>query len=156
MRNILWLVLSVCGLSQDPYRALVQLEGSWHGVGPDNLHVAVNYALWSGGHSFVEIRKPTGEPDMVTVFHRDGDQVLLTHYCSAGNQPRMVMTDTSTETDIAFQFLDKTGADGGHMVGLRFQIHNPQHVTQTWVWREEGKDHDVTFELTRQEVPESP
>ena len=31
-----------------------------------------------------------GKEDMISMFNLDGDRVVLTHYCAAGNQPRMV------------------------------------------------------------------
>ncbi len=33
--------------------------------------------------------KNNGPENMITMFHMDGDRLLMTHYCGAGNQPRM-------------------------------------------------------------------
>ena len=43
---------------------------------------------------------------MATLYHLDGDQLMLTHYCSAGNQPRMRAATVSTEGVIEFHLLD--------------------------------------------------
>lgn len=139
------------GQESDSFEVLKKLVGEWHGVGPNEMQVHVTYELWSGGHSLVEVRRPVGEPDMVTVFHRDGDRVLLTHYCSAGNQPRMVMKPSSSVNQIAFEFLDLTNPDAhaGYMTGLRYAFKDADHVAQTWVWQEAGNDHETAFELTR-------
>ena len=36
-----------------------------------------------------EYAEPDQNEDMISMFHVDGDRLLMTHYCSAGNQPRM-------------------------------------------------------------------
>ena len=49
----------------------------------------ISYKVVSGGSALMEtIREPNGT-EMVTGFHPDGDRLLMTHYCSLGNQPRM-------------------------------------------------------------------
>ena len=46
---------------------------------------------------------------VLTVFHLDGDRLILTHYCMAGNQPRMQATSYDAKKgEIRFQFLDAT------------------------------------------------
>jgi hypothetical protein len=48
--------------------------------------VHVSYELIAGGTSLVE--KESGErmPAMLTVYYLDGDRLLLTHYCMAGER----------------------------------------------------------------------
>ena len=56
---------------------------------------------------------------MLTTVHLDGKDLLLTHYCIAGNQPRMVASKISEDgREITFQFRDATNLpsrDHGHM-----------------------------------------
>ena len=47
------------------------------------------FHLTAGGSAVVETVFPGEEMEMVTVYHRDGDQLMLTHFCHLGNQPRM-------------------------------------------------------------------
>jgi hypothetical protein len=49
----------------------------------------VSYQLISGGAAIMERIMPPNEPSMVSIYHLDGDKLMMTHYCSAGNQPRM-------------------------------------------------------------------
>jgi len=76
--------------AQQSFDKLKTLAGSWEGTGPDGKPMMVSYRMSSHGSAlFSEIHS---EDDMVTVFHLDGNRLLMTHYCGAGNQPRMVAT----------------------------------------------------------------
>ncbi|MDR4471533.1 MAG: hypothetical protein MRJ92_02410 [Nitrospira sp.] len=46
-------------------------------------------ALGSGGTTLTETLTPPDSPPMTTMYYSDGDQLMLTHYCSLNNQPRM-------------------------------------------------------------------
>src|SRR5437868_15374337 len=72
--------------------ALKGLAGEWTGKAKhgDMEHEAtVTYKVTAGGSAVVETVFPGTEHEMVTVYHQDGDDLVLTHYCMLGNQPRM-------------------------------------------------------------------
>jgi hypothetical protein len=46
---------------------------------------------------------------MVTVYHQDGQDLRMTHYCSAKNQPRMKASSVSPDGNVvSFEFVDAT------------------------------------------------
>ena len=50
-----------------------------------------------------------GPEDMISMFHLDGpNRLLITHYCSAGNQPRMQASSSPDGKTITFTFVDAT------------------------------------------------
>ena len=51
--------------------------------------VYLSYELIAGGTALVERERTDKTPEMLTVYHLDGKRLVLTHYCMAGNQPRM-------------------------------------------------------------------
>ena len=55
-----------------------------------------------------EMSKGTSPEDPITVFNLDGERLLLTHYCDAGNQPRMVATISPDGKTIVFNFFEAT------------------------------------------------
>ena len=71
----------------------------------------------SRGHAFVHELSVSGIPDHpVTLFYLDGDRLLLTHYCDAGNRPRMVAKASTDGKTLEFDFLDVSGGNQkGHM-----------------------------------------
>ena len=73
------------------FEFLKQLEGIWVGESdsdelPDNV---VEFRVTAGGTA-IEEREFAGTPmEMLTVYHMDGDDLVATHYCMLGNQPRV-------------------------------------------------------------------
>lgn len=80
------------------------------------------------------------------MFHLDGDRLLLTHYCVARNQPRLVATefaDTDSGQVVVFSFLDITGAksrDNGHMDKCRLTFVDDDHTKVQWTWYQDGQE----------------
>ena len=80
---------------------------------------------------------------MISVYHLDGNRLLLTHYCMAGNQPRMQAGAFDPKTNrIDFQFLDATNLpspDAGHMHRVVVRFQGPSEVTEDWTFYKGGK-----------------
>src|SRR6267143_4219007 len=51
--------------------------------------LVARYAVTAGGSAVVETIFPGQAHEMVTVYYADGPDLVLTHYCMEGNQPRM-------------------------------------------------------------------
>lgn len=137
--------------AEDGFEKLKSLVGEWTGQGPGGLTVDVSYELVSGGHAVVETRVPKGEPSMVSIFHLDNDELMMTHYCSVGNQPRM-KANVTTPGAIEFSMIDVTGLESeseGHMHGLRFDFDDSSHLRQLWIWRQDGENMPAAFSLER-------
>ncbi len=135
------------------FAQLQSLAGTWVGTGPNNLQLSVTYEIVSGGKAVMETRRPVGEPDMVTLFYLDGDVLMLTHFCSDGNQPRMRASDAEHD-QLLFEFVDVTNLSDphdGHMRGLLYIFDDADHLTQTWTWRQDGQEFPAAFALTRTE-----
>lgn len=90
---------------------------------------------------------------MVSIFHLNGEKLMMTHYCFAGNQPRMhVAFKPGKIGELDFTFVDATNLykpSDGHMRGLKFTFDDKDRLIQVWTWRENGKDLPATFSLTR-------
>lgn len=126
------------------FEKLKTLVGEWQGTSGTNKPATISYKLVSGGSALVERLVIEGEGDMVTVYYVDGDRLMMTHYCAAGNQPRMLARPVkAADKSIDFAFLDATNlpdAGAGHMHALSITLVDNDHFTQQWTWRERGKD----------------
>jgi hypothetical protein len=69
----------------------------------------------------------------LTIYHRDGDDLIATHYCPRGNQPRLKLTSASTEKGFFFEFVSATNLpdiDATHQHRFEIQIHGPDSFTR--------------------------
>ncbi|HEY6294011.1 MAG TPA: hypothetical protein VI455_20860 [Terriglobia bacterium] len=128
------------------------LAGEWQGKAADGRSVHLTYRSVSGGTAVLESIDNAGEPLMVTLYYRDGDHLMMTHYCMANNQPRM-RADASNGDSIVFTFVDATNLsspDAGHMNAHSITWKDADHVTQQWTWRQAGQEKVESFDLQRQ------
>jgi len=139
----------------DAFERLKRLEGEWIDVdgilGPKGA-VAVTYRVTGGGTTVVETF-PVGTPEeMVTVYYRDGSELVLTHYCSEGNQPRMRATRLSGSM-VAFDYDGGTNIDpatSSHMHAVTLEFLAPDELRASWHnWSKGKPDHLAVFRLAR-------
>jgi hypothetical protein len=78
---------------------------------------------------------PTRYDHPVTMLYLDGDRLLLTHYCDAGNRPRMAARTSADGKTVEFDFLDVAGStDYGHMQHAVFTLIDANHHTEDWTY----------------------
>jgi hypothetical protein len=134
------------------FTMLKGLDGNWVGKGSEGQAVSISFRTTSGGSAVMSEIHGQGPEDMVTMFHMDGERVLMTHYCGAGNQPRMKATLAPDGKSIAFDFIDATNLaspEMGHMNHVVFSMPDADHHTEEWVFLDHGKEHRETFTLER-------
>jgi hypothetical protein len=135
------------------FARLKTLVGEWEAntqMGKAHL----SYELTGAGTALVERDTAEKMPGMLTVYHLDGGRLILTHYCMAGNQPRMQARLFNPETgELQFQFLDITNLaspGAGHMHNANFRFVDHDHFETEWQFYENGKPKTAeTFQYTR-------
>jgi len=154
------LLLSLCTLAfaqsdaQKSFDQLKTLAGTWQGSvktdppdpDTDNKPMQVSLRVTSRGNAIVHEMKEAGSPDdptkydhPVTMLYLDGDRLLLTHYCDAGNRPRMAAKTSSGGKTVEFDFLDVAGGtEYGHMHHAVFTIIDANHHTEDWTYMMPG------------------
>ena len=160
MKPIAKFAVLLCALSvaafadpnaQESFDKLKSLAGTWEGTSPKGP-VKVSYRVMANGSSVVsEINGP--EDNMISVFNMDKDRLLMTHYCGAGNQPRMVASTSPDGKTLTFDFIDGTNmmpSQPGHMRELIVSMPDGDHHSEQWVFATtDGKELKETFELRR-------
>lgn len=112
--------------------------------------VKVSFRTTSAGSAVMS--EIAGKEDMISMFHLDGDRLLLTHYCAAGNQPRMKAASADGKT-ITFDYVDATNLaapDAGHMQRMVLTTIDANHHTEEWIFNDHGKEMKEVFNLERQ------
>lgn len=146
--------------TQKPFDMLKALAGSWEGklaTVPEQGDVQgkllqVSLRVTSMGNALLHEVRMEGRPeDPITMLYLDGDRLLLTHYCDAGNRPRMVGKMTPDGKTVEFEFLDVAGSTQyGHMHHAVFTVIDANHHTEDWTFMMPGdKPVQAHFDLQR-------
>jgi hypothetical protein len=137
--------------AQKSFDKMKTLAGAWQGsvtttppsaeMGNGSL-VQVSMRVTSRGNALVHEMSAAGTPDdptkndhPVTMFYLDSDRLLLTHYCDAGNRPRMAARTSADGKTLEFDFVDVAGnLDYGHMQHAVFTQIDANHHTEDWTF----------------------
>lgn len=132
------------------FSQLAALEGKWVGKGSEGQTIEVTFRMTASGSALMSEIHGHGEEDMITMFYMDDDRLLMTHYCSAGNQPRMKVISADAKS-VSFEFFDGTniGPGAGHMQRLTISQPDANHHTEEWVFLDHGKEMKELFTLER-------
>ena len=131
--------------SREAFDQFKKLEGKWRGRSTNGWEEVINYKTIAKG-SVVVANSFDAHPNesMMTMFYLDGDRLMLTHFCVAGNQPRLVATSFEDGGKaIIFTFLDGTNLpsrDQGHMDKLVFRFIDEKRAVSRWTWCQDGKE----------------
>lgn len=133
------------GEARAAFERLKGLAGTWEGRSTKGWEETLRYQVIAGGSAVLEtsFEAHPGE-EMATVFHLDGDRLMLTHYCVAKNQPRLEATSiTDGGRTVVFTFKDGGNIptrDKGHMDSAVFTFDGDDRVTSRWSWYQDGKE----------------
>src|SRR3954463_3548928 len=111
------------------FNKLRSLSGDWQGsyqwTGARNSSGKMDATYYMSGNdsALVENLLSDGKPSMTSVYHLDGNDLRMTHYCAARNQPRLKAEHIDLEKGtFEFSFVDATNLrspDAPHVDGLK-------------------------------------
>jgi len=137
--------------AQKSFDLLKALAGTWQGPvttepadhnAGDGSFTQVTMRVTSRGNALVhEMHEPSVPDDParydhpLTMFYLDGDRLLLTHYCDAGNRPRMSGKVSPDGKKVEFDFVDLSGGNQyGHMYHAVFTFIDADHHIEDWTY----------------------
>lgn len=139
------------------FEKLKGLAGEWDGKGGSggqSIPAAVTYRSASNGTIVTEVLFAGTDHEMMTVYYLQGNDLVATHYCAAGNQPRFKLDlAKSTPTELAFSFDGGTNFDpakDGHIHDGRIAFTGDGKLDSSWAFYAGGeKKGENTLHLTR-------
>ena len=147
--------------AQKSFDQLKALSGVWEGKVTTDMPVApsiqnslmhVTLRTTSRGNALLHEMTSSGPDDPITMFYLDENRLLLTHYCDAGNRPRMEGKLSPDGKTLEFSFLDVAGSNQHqHMHHAKFTFIDANHHTEDWVFMLGDKAVHAHFDLRRTE-----
>ena len=104
----------------EAFASIKKLQGDWRGPAmmkgmPPARSV---FRVTASGSAVEETIFPGTKMEMLSVYHMDGGDLLMTHYCALGNQPQVKFNPSkSTASDLVFDF------NGGTNLNPRRDLH---------------------------------
>ena len=156
--------------AQRIFAAMKTLAGTW--VGPmmtvpampaptigDSMRITLR--VLSRGHTLVHEMHGASTPEdpakydhpVTMIYLNEDGKLTLTHYCDAGNRPRMTARISPDGKTIDFDFVDVSGRYDrtGHMYHATFTLVDADHHIEDWTYLLPNKQTvRGRFELRRQ------
>ena len=132
------------------WEKLKSLAGEWDGT-EEGKPFHASFKLVSSGTAVMETLDGPDAMQMVTIYHPDGASLLMTHYCSMGNQPRMRAKGLE-KGKLAFAYVDAANLkskDEMRMTGLVLTFKDADHLLADWTHNAGGKESVGRFAFSR-------
>ncbi len=140
------------------FERLKKLEGTWVEADKDGKptdKVVSIVKLTAGGSTLHETFFPGSPMEMVSVYHLDGNDLVMTHYCMLGNQPKMKAEPNLAKNQIKWVFAGGTNLDPAkdtHMHGATLTFVDNDHIEiagEAWENGKPSDSHCGTMKLVR-------
>ena len=142
--SLLFLMLAASaalGSSDTAFETFKGFEGKWaiHS-GQKTLPIEMTYEIGSKGSIVTE---QFGKE--LSVFYRDGQSLLMTHFCNAGNQPRLRLRENTRPGVFEFQMFDITNlqsADADHVERVVYRIIDNKTIDLEIAWKNRKSEEE--------------
>lgn len=140
------------------FERIKKLAGTWVEADKDGKPTDKVFSIvkvTAGGSAVQETIFPGQPMEMLSVYHLDKGDLVMTHYCMLGNQPKMKADPKSRMDEIRFQFAGGTNFDPKkdmHMHEGTLKFIDDDHIEfsgAAWVNGKPAEDHCVTMKLVR-------
>jgi len=138
--------------AQKAFEKMKTLAGTWEGT-VMNIPITFTIRAASSGTAILhEGNTEKGVPNHeITMFYVEGDRLLATHYCDAGNRSNMEGKMSADGKSVEFNFLDVAGSTKGGLVKRMMftTIDANKHVVEFTFIMPNGKPVELRGEFQR-------
>jgi len=132
------------------WEGTLEWSGARTGTGP----VRASYSTSGYGSAVVEnlFMGDDKLPSMMSVYHLDGSDLRMTHYCGAQNQPRLKVSRIDEAGGVVqFAFVDGTGLveHPAHVAGVELRFLPDDRLVVEFTFEGAGKTSKEHIELKR-------
>ena len=135
------------------FAKLKTLAGTWQGTVMD---IPITFTIRPSSSGTVilhEAHTSGGRPPNheITMFYLEGDRLLATHYCDAGNRSRLEGKISADEKSIEFSFIDVTGSTrGGYLKDMKMtMIDADTHLVEITFIKPDGQPIPLRAEFKK-------
>lgn len=141
---------------QQQFEKLKSLAGTWRSVPGSPMQGTMRYTVIGGGSTVQEDIFPGTDHAMVTMYHLDGDRLVMTHYCAAGNQPSCRAAAANDLSEIRWEFVSLSNGDAKkdmHMHEGVTRFVEDGRIRSEWQSWQDGKPGEFRAVLDLERAP---
>lgn len=124
------------------------LKGSWE-IQSEGKKLSIEMTYDVGSRDSI-ITEQFGKE--LSVFYKEGDKLLMTHYCNVGNQPHLKLKDSKKADYFEFETVDVANLikpEDAHVQKIIYTIIDKKHIDLELVWKIGKKQESEKYKLTR-------
>jgi len=129
------------------------LLGVWRIAGREDNGFEIVFEAAAGGTVIRESWMLNGVERSFSVYHLDGTDVIATHYCPLGNQPRLALISGGEGKPVRFAFKDVTNLPSlrsSHLRTLEFALSgDQQELLRSEMYLNAGREDASSLMLRR-------
>jgi hypothetical protein len=134
--------------SETAFETFKHLEGKWAIQSEGKtLSIEMTYGVGSKGSIVTE---QFGKE--LSVIYRDGQDLLMTHFCNAGNAPRLRLKDGSQPGLLEFEMFDIANlqtTDAAHVQRIVYRIIDDKKIDLEIVWKKGKAQESEKYTLAK-------
>jgi len=137
--------------SVSAFQKLSALVGTWKRKDSDGSKFQIQFELTANDTVLMERWMRKEKTHSLTVYHLDQSNLLATHYCPQGNQPRLKMAANTKSSTIKFEFMDATNltTDQNHQHSLSFDLSDGNLIIRGETYKSGTGADTTTLSLER-------
>lgn len=134
--------------SETAFESFKSLKGKWS-IQSNGKPIPVEMTYDDGSKGSI-ITEQFGKE--LSVFYRDGNELLMTHFCNVGNQPRLKLKANSLPGRIEFEKFDITNLESKtspHVQKIIYKIIDDKNFDLEIVWEKGSTLESEKYSLSR-------
>jgi hypothetical protein len=146
---------SLVAADEARFLGMADIVGTWRLENPESESdkaFRLRYHFISRNTALVEVYGDPSQQTTETIFHLNHDELMATHYCGRGNQPRLKAQTGEGDAILSFRFVDITNLtndDEPHMVAMKYKFISKDRIEKEETYRVKGVDYASTMTLVR-------
>ena len=133
---------------EDAFNTFISFKGKWN-IQSEGKPLSIKMIYDDGSKSSV-VTEYFGKE--LSVIYRDGKDLLMTHFCNSGNQPRLKFQERSRPGFLEFVLFDVTNLknpDAPHVQKIIYKIINNKRLELELVWKKGNSEESEKYLLTK-------
>jgi hypothetical protein len=123
------------------FAKLQTLVGEWEGKTEAGRVLKVSYRLTANNSVLVETWTLGPKRESLTLYHLDNENLIATHYCALGNQPRLQLKEGGSASVFTFEFVSATNLpkpELAHQHRFEMELLQPNSFARSETYMENG------------------